>query len=129
MQAAGSSVLAAVLLTALKLVVGLATNSLGVLSEAAHSAFDLLAAGMTFVAVRIASAPPDGDHPYGHGKVENLSAFVETLLLLITCIWIIHEAIDRLFFNPVLVALPFGPPPSWLFPLLWITRVRACSCA
>ena len=116
MQAAGSSVLAAVLLTALKLVVGLATNSLGVLSEAAHSAFDLLAAGMTFVAVRIASAPPDGNHPYGHGKVENLSAFVETLLLLITCIWIIREAIDRLFFNPVLVR-----------PSLWAAAVMVIS--
>ncbi|MDL2210406.1 cation-efflux pump [Desulfovibrio sp. OttesenSCG-928-O18] len=102
-KAATASVTAAVLLTVLKLVVGLFTNSLGVLSEAAHSALDLMAAGMTYMAVRIAAFPPDTGHPYGHGKVENLSALVETLLLVITCAWITWEAADRLFFNPVTV--------------------------
>ena len=102
-DAAKSSVAAAVLLTVLKLGVGIATNSLGVLSEAAHSALDLLAAGMTFLAVKIAAVPADKNHPYGHGKIENLSALVETLLLLVTCAWIIREAVDRLVFNPVVV--------------------------
>lgn len=97
--AALSSVLAAVLLTALKLVVGLATNSLGILSEAAHSALDLVAAGVTYFAVRLSAKPADARHPYGHGKVENLSALIETLLLLATCVWIVHEAVDRLFFH------------------------------
>ncbi len=97
-RAAAASVSAAVLLTALKLATGLATNSLGVLSEAAHSALDLMAAGMTYTAVRIAAFLPDSGHPYGHGKVENLSALVETLLLIITCVWITREAVDRLFF-------------------------------
>ena len=92
-----SSVLAAVLLTGMKLVVGLMTNSLGILSEAAHSGLDLVAAGVTFYAVRLSSTPPDARHPYGHGKVENLSALVETLLLLGTCVWIVYEAVDRLF--------------------------------
>lgn len=95
-----SSVLAAVLLTGMKLVVGLMTNSLGILSEAAHSGLDLVAAGVTFYAVRLSSMPPDARHPYGHGKVENLSALVETLLLLLTCVWIVYEAVDRLFFHP-----------------------------
>jgi cation diffusion facilitator family transporter len=90
------SVFAAVLLTSLKLVVGVWTGSLGILSEAAHSGFDLLAAGITLVAVRIADRPPDKDHQYGHGKVENLSALIETLLLLITCVWILYEAYHRL---------------------------------
>jgi cation diffusion facilitator family transporter len=100
-NAALSSVLAAVLLTGLKLVVGLLTGSLGILAEAAHSGLDLVAAMVTFFAVRISGKPPDEQHMYGHGKVENLSALVETLLLLITCVWIIYEAIQRLFFKSV----------------------------
>ncbi len=91
-----TSVLAAIFITALKLVVGLETNSLGLLSEAAHSGLDFLAALMTFVAVKIAARPPDKEHQYGHGKIENLSAFIETLLLVITCGWIIYEALSRL---------------------------------
>ncbi len=91
-----SSVLAAIFLTSMKIVVGLLTNSLGILSEAAHSGLDLIAAGVTFFAVRVSDRPPDREHPYGHGKVENLSALVETLLLLATCAWIIYEAINRL---------------------------------
>ncbi len=96
-----SSVLAAVFLTTFKIVIGLLTNSLGILSEAAHSGLDLIAAAITFLAVRVSGRPPDRDHPYGHGKVENLSALVETLLLLATCAWIIVEAINRLFFELV----------------------------
>ncbi len=98
-KAAFSSVLAAFLLTGLKLVVGIMTNSLGMLSEAAHSGLDLVAALVTFFAVRVSDKPADEEHHYGHGKVENLSAFIETILLLITCIWIIYEAIERLFFR------------------------------
>ncbi len=100
-DAALSSVVAAVALTALKLVVGLLTGSLGILAEAAHSGLDLVAALVTFFAVRIADRPPDEHYRYGYGKVENLSALIETLLLLITCVWIIYEAIQRLFFKPV----------------------------
>lgn len=96
-----SSVLAAIFLTTFKIVIGLLTNSLGILSEAAHSGLDLIAAAVTFFAVRVSDRPPDQEHPYGHGKVENLSALVETLLLLATCAWIIYEAINRLFFESV----------------------------
>jgi cation diffusion facilitator family transporter len=74
----------------------LVTGSLGILSEALHSGLDLVAAAITFFAVRISDKPPDREHLFGHGKVENLSAFVETILLLVTCIWIIYEAITRL---------------------------------
>lgn len=114
--AALASVTAAVLLTALKLVVGLSTNSLGILSEAAHSGLDLLAAGVTYFAVRYSSLPPDRAHPYGHGKIENLSALAETLLLLVVCVWIIWEAVDRIFFNPVVVR-----------PTLWAAGVLIIS--
>ena len=75
--AAGSSVLAAVGLTAFKMVVGIATGSLGILAEAAHSGLDLVAALMTLFAVRISGRPADTEHLYGHGKVENLSALFE----------------------------------------------------
>ncbi|MGD0091359.1 MAG: cation diffusion facilitator family transporter [Planctomycetota bacterium] len=92
-----SSVLAAVLLTATKLAMGLLTGSLGILSEAAHSGLDLVAAVVTLFAVRASSQPPDKEHTYGHGKVENLSALFETFLLLLTCVWIIWEAITRLY--------------------------------
>lgn len=90
------SMLAAVVLTSFKLVIGVLTGSLGILSEALHSGLDLVAAIITFFAVRISDKPADKDHHYGHGKVENFSAFVETILLLITCVWIIYEATSRL---------------------------------
>ena len=93
---ARSSVLAAIFLTGFKLIVGLSTNSLGILSEAAHSGLDLLAAIITLVAVTFADKPADEDHQYGHGKLENISAFIETLLLVLTCGWIIWEAVGRL---------------------------------
>jgi divalent metal cation (Fe/Co/Zn/Cd) transporter len=83
-QAALSSVLAAIGLTAFKIVVGIMTGSLGILSEAAHSGLDLVAALVTFFAVRVSDKPADEQHRYGHGKVENFSALIETLLLLVT---------------------------------------------
>jgi cation diffusion facilitator family transporter len=101
--AALSSVVAAVGLTAFKIVVGVSTGSLGILAEAAHSALDLIAAIITYFAIRISGRPPDQTHLYGHGKVENLSAMFETMLLLATCAWIIYEAVSRIFFKTVAV--------------------------
>lgn len=95
------SVLAAIFLVGIKLIVGLATGSLGILSEAAHSALDFGAALITFLAVRISGRPADSEHHYGHGKIESLSALAEIILLLITCLWIIYEAIGRMFFRTV----------------------------
>lgn len=94
--AALSSVAAAVFLLSLKVVVGLLSGSLGILAEAAHSGLDFAAAIITLIAVRAAARPPDRDHAYGHGKVENLSAMAETVLLLATCGWIIVKAVERL---------------------------------
>jgi len=103
-----TSVIAAVGLTATKAVVGWQTGSLGILSEAAHSGLDLVAALITLFAVRVADRPADRDHHYGHGKVENLSALVETILLLLTCLWIIYEALERLFWKHVEIE------PTWI---------------
>jgi cation diffusion facilitator family transporter len=90
------SVIAAVFLTGFKLVIGLLTGSLGILSEALHSGLDMVAAVITYFSVRVSDKPADKQHNYGHGKIENFSALVETFLLLITCIWIIYEAMNRL---------------------------------
>jgi len=94
-----SSVLAGFVLTAGKLVVGLLTGSMGILSEAAHSLLDWAAAIMTFFAVRYGDRPADESHPYGHGKIESVSALIETGLLFLTSAWIIYEAIHRLLSN------------------------------
>ncbi len=96
-----NSVFAAIGITGFKLVVGLTTGSLGILSEAAHSGLDLIAAAITFFSVRVSDKPADAEHQYGHGKIENFSAFLETGLLLLTCVWIVYEAIKRLFFKHV----------------------------
>jgi cation diffusion facilitator family transporter len=91
-----NSLLAAGAITVLKLAVGLTTMSLGILSEAAHSGLDLIAAFVTLISVRVSDKPADAEHQYGHGKVENFSAFIETGLLLLTCFWIVWESIRRL---------------------------------
>jgi cation diffusion facilitator family transporter len=115
---AGASVIAAVFLTCTKLVVGLMTGSLGILAEAAHSALDLAAAVITFFAVRISDRPADDTHLYGHGKVENLSALAETLLLLLTCAWIIYEAVRRLITEEIDV-----DPNIWAFLIMGLSIV------
>jgi cation diffusion facilitator family transporter len=91
-----ASVLAAALLVAIKLVVGLLSNSLGVLAEAIHSATDLASALLTFFAVRVAVRPADRDHPYGHGKAEHLSALGESVILIAASLGIATESIVRL---------------------------------
>lgn len=95
------SVFAAIFLTSTKLIVGIMTKSLGILSEAAHSGLDLVAALVTLLAVRVSDRPADEEHTYGHGKVESLSALFETVLLLATCIWIIYEVIKRILFRTI----------------------------
>lgn len=102
-----SSIIAAVFLTSSKIVVGVLTGSLGILSEALHSALDLVAAIITYIAVHISDRPADKSHHYGHGKVESLSAFIETGLLVITCAWIIYEAINRLMTGNVHIQVTF----------------------
>lgn len=99
--AALHSALAAAAVTLLKLAAGLLTGSLGMLSDAAHSGVDLLGAALTLLAVRISDKPADEDHPYGHGKIENVSAFVQCFLMLASAVWITAEAGNRIFLHPV----------------------------
>ena len=117
-SAASSSVVAAVFLTSIKIVVGVMTGSLGILAEAAHSGLDLVAAVVTLFAVRASAKPADREHLYGHGKVENLSALFETLLLLATCVWIIYEAAQRLWFKAVAI-----DASVWAFAIMTVSIV------
>ncbi len=95
-SAALFSVLAAFGVTLFKLLTGLFTGSLGMLSEAAHSGIDLIAAAITLFSVQVSDRPADADHTYGHGKIESLSAAIETVLMLASCIWILTEAVRRI---------------------------------
>jgi cation diffusion facilitator family transporter len=97
--AALASIGSAVVLVSLKVFLALVTGSLGILSEALHSILDLVAAVITYLSVRVADMPADAQHLYGHGKVESFSAFVETGLLLLTAVYIIWEAFQRLLFH------------------------------
>jgi cation diffusion facilitator family transporter len=95
------SMVAAGAMTLLKLAAGLLSGSLGVLSDAAHSALDLVGVTLTFFSVQVSDKPADEDHTYGHGKFENLSAFAEAGLMAISCGWIIWEAMQRIVRNKV----------------------------
>ncbi len=125
-----SSVIASFFLTMGKLVVGFLTGSLGIISEAAHSALDFGAALITYFAVRVSDKPADERHHYGHAKIENFSALIESILLFITCAWIIKEAVSRLLFKEVPVEINI-----WSFTILIISiavdfsRSRALSRA
>lgn len=122
--AAVASVASAVLLVCLKVFLTVATGSLGVLSEALHSSLDLIAAVITYLSVSVSDQPADEKHPYGHGKVESFSAFVETGLLLLTAVYIIWEAFQRLFFHEVQIR-PSLPAIGLLGVALVVDLVRS----
>ncbi len=108
--AALASVASALLLVTLKVFLAVVTGSLGILSEALHSSLDLITTVITYLSVRVSDKPADSSHTYGHGKVENFAAFVETGLLLLASLYVIWEAFRRLFFadvhiEPSLVAI------------------------
>lgn len=108
-SAARGSMLAATVMTLLKLAAGLLSGSLGVLSDAAHSGLDLIASALTYFSVSVSDKPADEDHTYGHGKIENLSAFTEAGLMAVSCAWIVWEAANRIFFHPVELRHSLGP--------------------
>jgi cation diffusion facilitator family transporter len=110
------SFIAAALMAILKLLVGLLTGSLGMLSEAAHSGIDSIASLLTMLSVRVADKPADADHPYGHGKIENVSAFVQTFFMVASAAWITVEAVSRLLrrVEPVRLSV-------WLYAVLLLS--------
>jgi cation diffusion facilitator family transporter len=91
------SILSNTLLITLKLIVGIISGSVSIISEAIHSSMDLIASIIAFLSVKVSDNPPDSRHPYGHGKIENISGVIESLLIFIAAIWIIIEAVRKLF--------------------------------
>jgi cation diffusion facilitator family transporter len=107
-RAAAVSLVYNVALTVLKLGAALLTGSVALLSEAVHSATDVVASSIAFLSVRASMAPPDRDHPYGHGKIESLAGFAEAILLLLIVAYILFEAVRRLFVGSVVQNLDIG---------------------
>lgn len=107
-RAAMVSVASNALLVILKAAIGLSMGSISVISEAIHSAIDLLAALIAFISLRAAEKPADRIHPYGHGKLENISGTVEAVLIFVAALIIIYEAIEKLLGESVLVRLDWG---------------------
>ncbi|MEP7220546.1 MAG: cation diffusion facilitator family transporter [Bacteroidota bacterium] len=117
-SAALASVGSGLILTILKVAVGFATGSLAIVSEAAHSGLDLLAAMLTFFVVYIAEQPPDENHPYGHGKAESLGALAESALLVATAVWVLWHAYERIFVSPTIPEITV-----WSFVVMIISMV------
>lgn len=92
----------------IKLIVGIITGSVSIISEVIHSTIDLLAAIISFLSVKISDQPPDKQHPYGHGKFENISGVIEAILIFLASIWIIFEAIKRISSNEKIESIGLG---------------------
>jgi cation diffusion facilitator family transporter len=107
-RAAAISILSNTLLIALKVAAGVVTGSIAILTEAAHSAIDLVASVIAFFSVRKASEPADESHPYGHDKVENVAAGIEGMLILVGAGVIIFESLRRLAEGSEVESLGFG---------------------
>jgi cation diffusion facilitator family transporter len=102
------SVFSNIFLVVLKIAVGILSGSVSIISEAAHSAIDLVASLIAFFSVRVSNQPPDKEHPYGHGKIENVSGVVEGLLIIIAAIWIVYHSIHSLIANEPIQHLQWG---------------------
>lgn len=107
-SAAGLSVLSNTLLVLMKLAVGIVSGSVSIIAESIHSANDLIAALIAFFSLRMASRPADKEHPYGHGKIENISGTIEAVLIFVAAGFIIYEAIDKIINKPKVEYLVLG---------------------
>ncbi|MDD3519778.1 MAG: cation diffusion facilitator family transporter [Actinomycetota bacterium] len=90
------SLAVSIFLVIIKTIVAYSSNSLGVYSEALNNTLDIVTVLITFFAIRISIRPADKDHPYGHGKYENFSAFIETVIIMLLCLFIIYKSINRI---------------------------------
>jgi len=97
-----------IFLVVLKIIVGIVSGSVSIISEAAHSAIDLVASLIAFFSVRVSNLPPDKEHPYGHGKIENVSGVVEGLLIIIAAVWIVYHSIHSLIANEPVQYMQWG---------------------
>ena len=107
-RAAALSLVYNITLTVIKLVAAVLSGSVSLLSEATHSATDVVASGIAFVSVRAAAVPPDDEHPYGHGKIESLAGFGESILLLMIVAYVGFESVQRLIRDTPIQNVDFG---------------------
>lgn len=107
-KAAGFSIASNVTLVVLKVVVGIFTGSVSIISEAIHSANDLLAALIAYASVQIADRPPDKEHPFGHGKAESISGAIEAGLIILAAVWIVVKAVNRLMSGQAVEHIGWG---------------------
>ncbi|HBS86819.1 MAG: cation transporter [Bacteroidetes bacterium GWF2_38_335] len=107
-KVASLSVISNTFLIIIKLLVGILTGSVSIISEAIHSSMDLAAAIIAFFSVKVSDTPPDKKHPYGHGKIENISGVIEAILIFIASIWIIYEAINKIQSDEKIESLGLG---------------------
>jgi cation diffusion facilitator family transporter len=96
-QVARLSIISNSSLILMKVATGIISSSVSIISEAIHSTLDLFASIIAFIAIRISDTPPDQEHPYGHGKYETVSGVIESLPILVASIWIIYEAVHKVF--------------------------------
>jgi len=136
-KVAALSIFSNITLVIFKLIAGIVTGSVSIISEAIHSTLDLLAAVIAFTSVRISARPPDDDHRYGHGKVENISGTIEALLIFVAAIWILAEAYKKIIYGGEVHTLGVGvivmavaSLANWLISnLLMKTAIRTESVA
>lgn len=102
------SIISNSILIILKVIVGILTGSVSIISEAIHSGMDLAASIIAFFSVKISSTPADEEHPYGHGKVENISGVIEALLIFVASIWIIYESVLKIMHPSPIEAAGMG---------------------
>ena len=124
LRTAAVSVAAAAVMTFLKLWAGVQSGSIGMLSEAAHSGLDLVASLIILGSITISDRPADEDHAYGHGKMENLAAFTETLFMVASVIWILAEALERILGHATPLNLSI-----WPFAVLLLSMADGFSLA
>ena len=97
-----------IFLVVLKITVGIFSGSVSIISEAAHSAIDLVASVIAYFSVRMSNQPPDKEHPYGHGKIENISGVIEGLLIIVAAVWIVYHSIHSIIANEEVQYLEWG---------------------
>ena len=107
-SAAGLSLGTNVAFTVLKVVAAALTGSVALFSEAAHSATDVVASGIAYASIRAASAPPDEEHPYGHGKIESLAGFAESVMLLFVVVYVVATSVPRIVHPAPVESLGLG---------------------
>jgi len=107
-SAAGLSIISNSLLILLKVTAGILSGSISIISEAIHSGIDLVAAGIAFFSLRLAGRPADREHPFGHGKIENVSGTIEAALIFVVAAFIGYEAVGRIIEGKALEYLSLG---------------------